>query len=282
MLTWEHGAEQAADYLLSGLIGSSAPVPVLVDELKRDVRLLREDHFDQGRFRRWFFGGLPFTYYMRLLADNAISLMDALRDEGDEIEEAEEVVRRITWLIARKQHDYGHGNITAFGERGLVVRINDKIERLANLLARGDGYANESIEDTLDDVVGYALIGIMLHQGTFTLPLAADLPGSIVEVPADTSLILTPEQFTEVFGEDAVAAPQSLQVQSTTHFTVHPNGDVEQHFVNDAGGRTVYVADVTAASNPDGHAAGSSPFQEWLRALEADELEADDLGGWRG
>ncbi|MCY0865420.1 MAG: helix-turn-helix transcriptional regulator [Sulfobacillus sp.] len=37
-------------------------------------------------------------------------------------------------LMVRKQQDYGPGNINAFGELGLVVRLSDKIERLKHLL----------------------------------------------------------------------------------------------------------------------------------------------------
>lgn len=73
-------------------------------------------------------------------------------------------------LLVRKQHDYGHGNINAFGLIGLVVRMSDKIARYHNLCGR-EGLAEPRI-DALVDICGYAVIGRMLADGTFDLPLA--------------------------------------------------------------------------------------------------------------
>jgi len=40
-------------------------------------------------------------------------------------------------LFIQKQLDYGSGNIARFGELGVMVRANDKIERLRTLLLDG-------------------------------------------------------------------------------------------------------------------------------------------------
>jgi hypothetical protein len=37
-------------------------------------------------------------------------------------------------LMVKKRQDYGPGNINAFGELGVVVRLSDKMERLKHLL----------------------------------------------------------------------------------------------------------------------------------------------------
>lgn len=74
-------------------------------------------------------------------------------------------------VLARKQHDYGHGNINAFGIIGVAVRISDKIARYNNLVNRNAKEQNESLLDTLMDMVGYAVISRMLEDGTFNLPL---------------------------------------------------------------------------------------------------------------
>lgn len=81
----------------------------------------------------------------------------------------------IVELLASKQRDYGHDNINRFGIDGIKVRISDKICRLRNLLARGEEASNEAIEDTWIDLIGYATIATMLTNGTFDLPLAADV-----------------------------------------------------------------------------------------------------------
>lgn len=68
-------------------------------------------------------------------------------------------------LFDSKQHDYGPANISMFGEYGVLVRLNDKLQRLINLQKRADAPANESIEDTWRDIGGYGFIGEMLHSG---------------------------------------------------------------------------------------------------------------------
>ena len=81
---------------------------------------------------------------------------------------------RVAQIVIAKQHDYGHNNILAFKERGLVVRLWDKINRLKNLLWKNVEPKNESIEDTFTDIAGYAIIGLMLTKGTFTNKLKGE------------------------------------------------------------------------------------------------------------
>lgn len=70
-------------------------------------------------------------------------------------------------LLIRKQHDYGHGNINAFGLIGIVVRMSDKVARWKNLADR-EGMAEPKI-DALVDLVGYAVIARMIDDNTFNL-----------------------------------------------------------------------------------------------------------------
>ena len=83
-------------------------------------------------------------------------------------EACKKVALQIADVVISKQHDYGHDNILAFKEQGLVVRLWDKINRLKNLLWNNTEPKNESIEDTFTDIAGYAIIGLMLAEGTFT------------------------------------------------------------------------------------------------------------------
>ena len=76
-------------------------------------------------------------------------------------------------LLCRKQHDYGHNNITNFGIIGVAIRICDKIARIDNLSKRNQPI-NESLVDSYIDIVGYAMISIMLNKDSFTLPLKGD------------------------------------------------------------------------------------------------------------
>lgn len=72
-------------------------------------------------------------------------------------------------VVCRKQRDYGHKNISRFGRQGLMVRLHDKVARLENLLSASREPNNESIEDNVLDLVGYACIGMMWERGTFLL-----------------------------------------------------------------------------------------------------------------
>jgi hypothetical protein len=76
-------------------------------------------------------------------------------------------------LLCRKQHDYGHNNITNFGIIGVAIRICDKIARIDNLSKRNQP-TNESLIDSYIDIVGYAMISIMLNEDSFKLPLKGD------------------------------------------------------------------------------------------------------------
>lgn len=77
-------------------------------------------------------------------------------------------------LLCRKQHDYGHENINNFGLIGVAVRICDKIARAENLRTReSNAVRNETVIDTYEDIIGYAVIALMLDAGTFNLQLEA-------------------------------------------------------------------------------------------------------------
>lgn len=76
-------------------------------------------------------------------------------------------------LLARKQHDYGHGNILAFGMVGVGVRCSDKVARFVNLTDKNATGTAEPLEDALLDMVGYAVIAQMLMDDVFLLELAS-------------------------------------------------------------------------------------------------------------
>lgn len=77
-------------------------------------------------------------------------------------------------LLVRKQRDYGHENILAFGHVGIAIRMCDKLARLDTLLTNGATPSNESLIDTWMDLVGYAVISEMLFLEVFELELKDD------------------------------------------------------------------------------------------------------------
>ena len=82
------------------------------------------------------------------------------------------IAAEIAQLEINKQHDYGHDNINAFGEVGLLIRTNDKIARLKNLI--GKEGKTEPRTDAWKDIAGYALIALMLDRDWFKLELGVD------------------------------------------------------------------------------------------------------------
>lgn len=76
--------------------------------------------------------------------------------------------------LIRKMRDYGANNILGCpvgAEMGLVVRLFDKLNRLANLYKQGKLPTNESLRDTWLDICGYGMIGMLLCDREFQLPL---------------------------------------------------------------------------------------------------------------
>jgi len=74
-------------------------------------------------------------------------------------------------LLDNKQKDYGPDNIASFGEIGVLVRSNDKIERLKYILkkpSRDVAVIDESLEDTWSDWANYGIIGLMLRLDTWS------------------------------------------------------------------------------------------------------------------
>ena len=84
-------------------------------------------------------------------------------------EACQEIANELAELVCKKQHDYGHENILAFGEFGVLVRTNDKVARLRNLVGK-EGITEPRI-DTWRDIAGYAIIALMLDRGWFQLEL---------------------------------------------------------------------------------------------------------------
>jgi len=76
--------------------------------------------------------------------------------------------------VIRKQRDYGHKNISKFGITGLVIRVHDKVARVENLMKK-DNHINavidETMLDTLMDIIGYSIIAYMWLNNTFMYDL---------------------------------------------------------------------------------------------------------------
>ena len=87
---------------------------------------------------------------------------------------APELERNIADLMSKafniwkqRQRKYGTGNISRRGPVGILVRLDDKAARLDRVFVDGVGgsEADETVEDTCLDIVNYALMVNLCHQG---------------------------------------------------------------------------------------------------------------------
>jgi hypothetical protein len=147
--TWEQSASQWVMHMASL---ATEPKEIQIEKLQRLITSGRICLFEQDE--------LPVSLLWTEIAIQAIQDLRRTNDWDS---------GEMATLLASKQHDYGHGNITAFGMKGVLVRLSDKIERYINLKSKKAH--NESKTDTLRDIVGYCVIALMLNDETFNLDL---------------------------------------------------------------------------------------------------------------
>lgn len=79
----------------------------------------------------------------------------------------EVVANEIRDLLLRKNADYGNSFAKQFEKRGLIgalIRMEDKMSRLDTLLSGQQDSVGESIEDTLADLAGYAILTLVEYR----------------------------------------------------------------------------------------------------------------------
>jgi hypothetical protein len=75
----------------------------------------------------------------------------------------EDLSAEVNALMRERGAKYGPGNIAQFGDYGVLVRLSDKLSRMQHSLEHD--HADESVEDTWKDVIGYGLIGLAWSRG---------------------------------------------------------------------------------------------------------------------
>jgi hypothetical protein len=100
------------------------------------------------------------------LVANIVDGLDLKTDMGREIVK---VALECAKLFDDKQQDYGSTNISASGEIGVAVRVQDKASRMRHILLKGmrgeKDVKNEPLVDTYQDVANYGMIGMLLNRG---------------------------------------------------------------------------------------------------------------------
>jgi hypothetical protein len=86
-----------------------------------------------------------------------------------DVKDLDEILTELKVTMIRKHQDYGPYNIAhapGGAMNGLIIRMHDKLERLQNLYYRkGDTPNYETLEDTLQDLANYAIIGLLVQRG---------------------------------------------------------------------------------------------------------------------
>ena len=80
----------------------------------------------------------------------------------------EDILQEMQELYNKKNHDYGNSfsdTIKEFGLVPAVARINDKMQRLKQLVKGEKMQVNESMKDTLMDMANYCVLTIMGMDG---------------------------------------------------------------------------------------------------------------------
>ena len=107
------------------------------------------------------------------------SIIEQMEREWPEMtQEFKKIQQEQYELFLHKQHDYGPGNISVGTQlqtleevklslTGLWFRMNDKIQRLKNLLMRGreNAVEGEPLEDAYLDVSNYGIMATIVKNG---------------------------------------------------------------------------------------------------------------------
>lgn len=86
------------------------------------------------------------------------------------VDDVSEVFAEAINILIGRHADYGPGNIAnAYPDplTALIVRMGDKTERIKHLLSKGGDTYGERMRDSWLDLANYALIGVMVQDGTW-------------------------------------------------------------------------------------------------------------------
>lgn len=163
MTTWDEVAGQYLEYVESLYIfehyGSLADNAVKISDC---LNYLCDQVFSGERIKSYseintWYRGQDAWIYMAMKAFGCMKTMSPSLTSAD-----------VNKLLCSKQKDYGKNNISRFGIVGIIIRLNDKLARLLNLLDKNEeseilavAVEDEPIYQTYMDIVGYCVIALM-------------------------------------------------------------------------------------------------------------------------
>ena len=93
------------------------------------------------------------------LATSSLTILSKIK-----VTSPQNIITRNTELFGKKNADYGNSFVD-FGLIGIIVRLNDKINRILNLgnVEPQIMQVDEKVEDTINDLYNYCIIGLMYN-----------------------------------------------------------------------------------------------------------------------
>jgi len=177
--TWEDAAEEAISALFDRAVISGLEEP---DQLIRYMRLKIGSTLKTDENREYDYSHMSKMAsqagFWQFLASHSLRLLNSTGTRF--------TAQNMLDILTMKQKDYGPKNISEFGIIGLLIRVNDKIARLENMTQKTDSFntaininavPQESLNDTLVDIIGYSAIATMwltkdqLGNRKFLLPM---------------------------------------------------------------------------------------------------------------
>lgn len=96
--------------------------------------------------------------------DSTVGNDSVIAKERKDTASFEDILQEMQELYNKKNHDYGNSfsdTIKEFGFVPAIARINDKMQRLKQLVKGEKMQVNESMRDTLMDMANYCVLTIM-------------------------------------------------------------------------------------------------------------------------
>jgi hypothetical protein len=75
------------------------------------------------------------------------------------IEEYQKIQKELFDTFVKKNQDYGNDNLDTFGKIGIMIRLQDKINRFINVSKNNINLVeDETLDDTIKDLINYSYL----------------------------------------------------------------------------------------------------------------------------
>lgn len=77
----------------------------------------------------------------------------------DDLQKYKEIQNKLLEIYKKKNNDYGSKNLDTFGRIGIMIRIQDKINRFINVSkTQINMVEDEKLDDTIEDLINYCYL----------------------------------------------------------------------------------------------------------------------------